>query len=241
MASTPNTVRQNGELLHRGPSLVAVGAVFTALFVASLIVSTAMAGGAHFPSPFQPELLSSSYFAEHAWAVRVGAFLQFGAAVPLGIFTATAVSRVRFLGVNVAGTLIGLFGGFAASLMLALSALTQWTLSQPGITGSTSLVHALHLLAFATGGPGYVVPAGLLVAGVSVSAGLNRLVPPWLMWFGLVVAGVSELSALSLVIPTAMYLLPLARFSGFVWMICAGAALPKARAVAAIRKDGGNA
>jgi hypothetical protein len=233
MTATPNPSKQSGKLLHRGPSLVVVGAVFTALFVASLIVSTAMAGGAHFPSPFQPAILSSTYFAEHAWAVRLGAFLQFGAAVPLGIFTATAASRVRFLGVDVAGTFIGLFGGVAASLMLALSALTQWTLSQPGVAESTSLVHALHLLAFATGGPGYVVPAGLLVAGVSVSAGLTRLVPRWLMWFGLIVAGFSELSALSLVMPAAVYLLPLARFPGFIWMICVGVTLPKARAAAA--------
>jgi len=229
MIATPATTR----LRHRGPSLVIVGAVFTALFLASLIVSTAMAGGQHFPSPFQPEALSSAWFAEHAWAVRLGAFLQFGAAVPFGIFTATAVSRVRFLGVDVAGTLIGLFGGVAASLMLAVSALMQWTLSQPGIVESTSLVHGLHLLAFATGGPGFVVPAGLLLAGVSVSAGLHRLLPRWLMWFGLVVAGLSELSALSLVIPAAGYLLPLARFPGFVWMICVGAMLPKARAATA--------
>ncbi len=240
MTSTPDADKHSGEIVHRGPSLLALGAVFTALFMASLIATAALAGGAHFPSPFQPELLSASYFAGHAWAVRAGAFLQFGAAVPLGIFTATAASRLRFLRVEAAGAFIGLFGGVAASLMLALSALTQWTLSQAGVTESASLVHALHLLAFATGGPGYVVPAGLLVAGVSVSGGLTRLLPRWLLWFGLVVAGLSELSALSLVLPAALYLLPLARFSGFAWMICAGATLPRARAVAAPRMDGDN-
>jgi hypothetical protein len=215
---------------HRGPSLLAVGAVYTALFIASLVGSTVMAGGEHFPSPFQPELLSRDYFVEHAEAVRTGAFLQFAAAVPLGIFSATAASRVRFLGAELAGVSIALFGGFSASLMLALSALVQWVLSWSGVAAVPATVRALHVLAFATGGPGYAVPFGLLVAGVSVTAGLQGLAPRWLMWFGLVVAAAAELTTLSLILPAAFYLLPAARFSGFVWMICAGALLPRARA-----------
>ncbi len=213
---------------HRGPSLLAVAIVFTTLFIASLVVSTVMAGGAHFPSPFQPE--SNAYFSRHADAVRVGALLQFGSAIPLGIFTATAVSRLRFLGVNAAGSFIAFFGGVAASLLLAISALLQWVLSQAGVADATdATVHALPLLAFATGGVGYVVPAGLLVAGISVTGGLSKLLPKWLMWFGLAVAALAELSALSLVVTPAMYLLPMARFPAFVWMICVGALLPKMR------------
>jgi hypothetical protein len=213
---------------HRGPSLLVVSIVFTALFVASLTVSTAMAGGEHFPSPFQPEAVSAAYFSLHAEAVRAGAFFQFGSAIPLGIFTATAVSRLRFLGVNVAGGFIALFGGFAASLFLASSALVQWVLSYVG-AGSSDATHAFHLLAFATGGVGYVAPAGLLVAGISVSGGLSKLLPKWLMWFGLAIAALAELSTFSLIITPAMYLLPAARFPSFVRMICVGALLPKAR------------
>jgi hypothetical protein len=213
---------------HRGPSLLAVAIVFTILFVGSLVISTAMAGGVYFPSPFQPEILSDSYFSQHADAVRVGAFLQFGSAIPLGIFTATAVGRLRFLGVNAAGGFIALFGGLAASVFLALSALIQWVLSEArGAADST--VHALHLLAFATGGVAYVVPVGLLVAGISVTGGLSRLLPKWLMWFGLAVAAVAEVSSLSLLVAPVMYLLPMARFPAFVWMICVGALLPKMR------------
>lgn len=224
-ARTPSGAR------HRGPSLVAVASVYTALFLASLIISTALAGGAHFPSPFQSEALSQSYFAEQAGAVRLGAFLQFGAAIPLGIFTATVVSRLRFLGIHVAGTFIALFGGLAASLFLALSALVEWVLSFVGGSSAQGAVRALHLLAFATGGPGYVVTVGLLVAGVSVTGGLSKLLPRWLMWFGLMVAAVAELASLSLVLVPAMYLLPLARFPAFVWVICVGALLPTTRTV----------
>lgn len=209
---------------HRGPSLVAVGSVFAALFIASLAVGTAMAAGEHFPSPFAPEAATAAYFAQHAQAVAAAAFLQFGAAIPLGIYTATVASRLQFLGLRAAGVFIALFGGLAASFFLALSALTQWVLAQPGTSGA---VHTLHWFAFATGGPGHVVPLGLLVAGVAVSAGLTMRLPRWMMIFGLVVAAVAELSSLSLMVPAAAWLLPLARFPALVWIVCAGALLPR--------------
>jgi hypothetical protein len=219
---------------HRGPSLLAVGVVYTLLFVAALVGCTALAGGDHFPSPYQPESLSALYFAEHADAVRIGSLLLFGAAIPLGIFTASAASQLRFLGVNVAGSFIALFGGLSASMMLGLSALVQWVLSWSGVAESTSTVRALHVLSFALGGPGCVVPLGLLLAGLSVSAGLARLVPRWLMWFGLAVAGIAELSTLALVAPVVAFLLPAARFPAFVWILLFGALLPKSR----VRREG---
>src|SRR6266851_4720446 len=131
---------------HRGPSLLGVGIVYTVLFLASLVAPTLLAGGAHFPSPFGSQALARTFFGEHA------------AAVPLGIYTATVTSRLRFLGANVAGVSIALFGGLAASFFLALSALLQWALAQPGIADSAAAVRTLHLLAFAAGGPGHVVP-----------------------------------------------------------------------------------
>ena len=214
---------------HRGPSLLAVGIVYASIFVAGLVLSTILAGGAHFPSPFEPEATANAWFARNPEAVRVGAFFVFGSSIPLGIFTATAVSRLRFLGLNVAGESIALFGGISASLLLAMSGLAQWALAWPGVMATPSTIRALHLLSFALGGTGTVVAFGLLVAGISLSAGLARLVPRWLMWFGLVLAGLAELSSLSLIFPAAAYLLPVARFPGFAWMICVGALLPKGR------------
>ncbi|MBU8895476.1 hypothetical protein DRW03_14340 [Corallococcus sp. H22C18031201] len=216
---------------HPGPPLVMVGSIFAALFVASLGLSLAIAKGTPFPSPFQLEELSLAYFTANGVAVRTSAFLQFCASVPLGIFTATVVSRLRFLGVNVAGTTIALYGGFLASFWMGASALAQWVLSEPGIAASPAVVRAFHVLAFLTGGPGYAVGIGLLIAGVAVSAGLHGLLSRTLMVMGLVVASLAELSALSLVLPAAAYLLPLARFPAFVWLIRTGSALPKGRAV----------
>jgi hypothetical protein len=220
---------ETGDLRHPSPPLLLVAIIYTVLFVGSLALSIAMAGGVHYPSPFGPPVDALRYFADHADAVRVAAFLHFGSAIPLGIFTATAVSRLRFLGVQAAGTNIALFGGIGASLMLMLSALVSWVLSQSGAAALGPTLHALHLFAFAAGGPGHVVALGLLVAGVSISGGVPRLLPRWVMWFGLTIAALAELSTLSLLSPALLPLLPAARFLAFVWLIAVGAQLPAQR------------
>jgi hypothetical protein len=214
---------------HPSPSLSAVAAVYAALFLASLVATAVLTRGEHFPSPFGPAASALDFFSRHSRAVRWSAFLQFGSAVPLGIFTATVASRLHFLGVRAAGVSIASFGGVAASVFLALSALAQWVLSWPDVLESQATVRALHLVAFSAGGPGHVVPLGLLIAGVSVTAGVFRLLPRWMMVSGLVLAALAELSTLSLVLPTAAYLLPLARFPALAWLIAAGALLPRAR------------
>jgi len=214
--------------MHRGPPLLGLAIVFTLLFAGSLIGVAALTGGGHFPSPYAPAADAAAYFAAHPGAVALGAFLQLGAAIPLGLYAATASSRLRFLGIEAAGATIALFGGVAASVFLALSALVQWVLAQPGVAGGDAM-RGLQLLAFAAGGPGHVATFGLLVAGVSVSAGLPRLIPRWLLWFGLVIAACAELSTLTVVAPAAAYLLPAARFLGLVWMIAVGATLPTIR------------
>jgi hypothetical protein len=201
--------------------------VVAGLFTSSLVVVAAMTHGGHFPSPHEPTDAAKAFFAENADAIRFGAFLQFGASVPLAIFAATASSRLRFLGIEAAGTMIALVGGTLASAMAAFSALAQWALVQPGLGAEG---RPLHLLAFATGGPGYVVPFGLLVSGVALTGGLSRKLPRWVMASGLFVASVAELSSLSIAFAPAMYLLPVARFGGLVWLVVVGALLPSTRA-----------
>jgi hypothetical protein len=141
------------------------------------------------------------------------------------------VSRMRYHGTKAAGATIALFGGFAAALFVALSALIQWVIAQPGIAADATLTRALHFMIYAIGGPGYSVPLGLLIAGISIPAGFMRLLPKWLVAFGVVLGIIGELSALSLVVPGALFLIPLTRFPGFVWLIAAGFKLPsRARA-----------
>lgn len=205
-----------------------VAGIFAALFVASLVVSTLMAGRA-FPAPFGADSTIQAYFRGETDAVRVGAVLQFGAAVPLAILAAAAYARLQHLGIRVAGATIALAGGLIAAGFAMLSALLQWTLSRPAAISDPAVVRVLHDLAFLTGGPAYVVALGLLLAGIAVPALIVGLLPRWLAIAGLVLAGVAELSTLVLVNAGFGVLLPLARFGGMIWLIVAAAKLPLSR------------
>jgi len=211
-----------------GPPLAGLAVTATALFLAGLIASTAIAGTA-FPAPSDPAASILTYFRDHPDAVTVSGFFQFAAAVPLAIYAATASSRLRTLGIRAPGATIALAGGVLAAAFLAISGLVTWTLAQPAVLGSPPLVRALHDLAFAVGGPGSVVPFGLLIAGLAVPAAFGALLPRWLAGTGLVIALIAEFSALSLLVGGAAYLLPVARFAGLAWLITAGALLPKTR------------
>jgi len=188
-----------------------------------------MTGGARFPTPYEPVPLAQDYFSRYAGMIRISAFLQFGAAIPLGIFTSTVTSRLKFLRMRAAGADIALFGGFAASIFLALSAGAGWALTQPGMATEFGALRVLQLLGFVTGGPGHVVTLGLLLAGVSVPSAVAKLIPRWLVWLGLIVAAICEISALSLVFPMAGLLLPLGRFPAFIWLIGVGFTMPNSR------------
>jgi hypothetical protein len=64
---------------------------------------------------------------------------------------------------------------------------------------------------------------------VSLAGGLNGRLPRWLMWLGVAIGVSAELASLTLLSNAAVPLLPLARFSGLVWLICVGALLPVSR------------
>ncbi len=222
--TTPDGIRS-----HRGPSPAALGIVYLVLFVGSLVVTRIMTGGARFPNPYQSIAAAQAYYTQYAEAVRIAAFLQFGSAIPLGIFAAAMTSRLTYLGIRAAGVSIALYGGFCASVTLMFSALLSWVQSQPGIADQVAAMRVVQLLGFAAGGVGHVVTLGLLLAGVCVPAGFARLLPRWLVWFGLILAVICELSSLSIILPQLSGLLPLGRFPAFIWLIGAGFTLPAAR------------
>jgi hypothetical protein len=230
MTRESHTLRTESGAQHRGPNPGVVALVFTALFLAGLFPVTLLFSETHFPAPSQPPEEIVAYFRGESVKVRFCAFLQFAASIPLGIFTATMVSRLRFHGSKAAGATIALFGGLAASSDMALSAMVQWTVAQPGIADNAELTRALYFLLFAAGGPGYSVPLGLLLAGISVTAGFMHLLPRWLVVFGVLLGVIGELSSLSLIVPGTMFFIPLTRFPGFVWLIAAGFSLPRSRA-----------
>lgn len=112
------------------------------------------------------------------------------------------------------------------------SGCVTWLLSRPEITSDVTLAHALAFLAFITGGVGFVVGIGLLVAGIAVPSLILRFMPRWLAWTGLVIAGLSELSFQSMAIEPLQFLLPIGRSGGLLWLVAAGFLLPRTRAAA---------
>src|SRR5215469_6049394 len=130
---------------HRGPHLGAVAIVFTLLKLAILFPVAIFGPAVGFKPPYFPSDTASpervvTYFATHSTAVLILAFLQFGSAIPLGIFSAVIVSQLRFLGVRAAGIYIALFGGLAAAFDSSVSAFTFWVLARPGIAQDATLV-----------------------------------------------------------------------------------------------------
>ncbi|WP_433250168.1 hypothetical protein ACQPYK_03700 [Streptosporangium sp. CA-135522] len=224
------TVERAPRQAQSGPPLGILAVVFTVLFLAGIVVSTVMAGGETFPSPFGSSAEILAYFHDHQNAVQVSGFLQFAASVPMAIYAATASARLHSLGVRAPGATIALVGGALAAAMLALSAMFSWVLSRPEVLAESAVVRALQDLAFATGGTGHVVFLGLLVAGIAVPGLLAGLLPRPLAFAGLAIALVAELSTLTLLVSDAAISLPIARFTALAWLVTAGFLLPRTRA-----------
>jgi hypothetical protein len=222
-------MKQNTTSRFAGPPLFAVALVHVLLFVASLVSAALLRHGAPFVTPYADAEAVRAFFADNALAVKVSAFFFLGSAVPLGIFTATVVSRLLYLGVRAAGTHIALFGGFGATGLLVLSSLSTWVLSLPDVSASPIATRALYFFSFLFGGAAFAVMFGLLAAGISITSYLSRLLPRWLFVLGMIVAVAGELSALSLIAFPATFFIPITRFGGFLWLILVGLRLPKDR------------
>jgi len=214
---------------HRGPHPGIIAVVYAFLFIASLVCFGVLSHGSGFPMPFGPIDKAQQVFLQYPDAIKFNALIQFGAAIPLAIFTAAVTSRLSFLGVNVTGVSIALFGGIAASLLITISSLCGWILAQPGVANDRNIMHVVQLFSFASGGVAHVVALGLLMAGVSVPCLFGKYTPKWLAWLGLILAGIAELSTLSLVFQQLTFLLPIARFTSYIWMIGSGFTLTKNR------------
>jgi hypothetical protein len=207
--------------------LVLVGGLTLGFFIGGLVVS-ALLGGVT-PSPFGPPDTVAQYYRGHPVAVQAGAIFLFASSVPLLIYASTASARLRQLSVTAPGATIALAGGVVASATLSLSGLLGWTLSRPEVSADTAVVRALSTLSFLVGGPGHVVPLGLLLAGISVPSLIIRLLPRPVAWAGLAIALVAELSTLALLFPALAVLLPIARFPALIWLVVAGVLLPRQR------------
>lgn len=241
MNTQPNT--GSATLRHAGPHLGMLAIIYTVLFNAGLC-AVSMFGAPfgvkppYWPGPWEPASVIAAYFQTHQVPVLICMFLQFGALIPLGIYAATAVSRLRFLGVNAAGPFIALFGGLMTVFDSAAAGFIMWGMIHPGVAPNATLTTTLNYISYAFGGPGFSIPMGLLIAGICIPAAFLKLLPRWIVAFGLFLAIAGELSWFNLVFPQALFLIPLVRFPGFIWLIATGFALPKTKARATSASSG---
>ncbi len=209
------------------PPFGALGVAFAGLFVAGLLVSTIRAGGSPFPSPFGNSGAALDYFREHPSAVRSGAVLQYAAAIPLALYAAAAVTRLRRYGDDFGAALTAL-GGALTTVFLLGSGVVSWVLTVPEVTADPGTVRAMHILAFLLGGPANVMAQGLFIAGLAIAAQSRNMFGPSLFRIGLGIALIAMLTTVSLTFTTAAFLLPIARFTGMAWLIASSFRLPRA-------------
>lgn len=213
---------------HRGPPLALLATVHAVLFVASLVVLNGATEGS-WPRPGAAPDDILTFLTDNANALRVVGLLQFGAAVPLLLYAATASSRLRHLGIRAAGTTITLAGGVVAATLLAAAGLGMVTAAATADVASPAIAAVVHQLTFLVGGPGHVAFLGLLLAGIGVTSLLDRQLPRWLCWTTLAVAVAAELATLSLAIEPLSALVAIGRFGGMAALITVGALLPNRR------------
>lgn len=206
----------------RGPNAGIVATVFVILFLSSLIPVTVLGGLPYYPPPTASAVDMVNFFSHRQTGVLLCTFFQFGSAIPLGIFTATMVARMKWLGVRVAGIEIAYFGGIVTAIGLITSSSIQWATTFPGVFQNADLLQALYRVGFGIAGPGYSVPFGLLAAGICIPAALYKLLPKWVIILGLFVAVAGILSWFEILSVKLLLLIPLTRFPGFVWIIAAG-------------------
>jgi len=218
-----------------GPSLGIAASVYTVLHLASIFVVSNLNPFLRpsFPAPDAAATTIVAFFQGHPDLVRTATFFQFGAGIALGIFAVGVAFRLRGLRASAVWVSIALVSGLMTALDIAAASHVLWAMTWPGIAQNTPLTLALYYLQYAFGGPGFSLPMGLFVAGVSIVASSMKLLPKWIIWSGFLIAVIGVVSCLNILLPVTSpipLLIPLTRFPAFVWLIAAGFALPKTSA-----------
>ncbi|SOJ56203.1 hypothetical protein MSIMFB_03677 [Mycobacterium simulans] len=203
------------------PLLVCLGLLFGG-------IAAGVALGGVMPLPYGPATAVQAYVRAEPVAVQVIAGCVFASSVPLAIYAAAVAARLRQLGVMPTAAAIAMVGGTLAAGALGLTGLLGWTLSRPDVTADAALVRAIYFLVFLVGGPGHLVTLGMLIAGIALPSLTLGLLSRPAACTGLAIAVLAELTAVVLAWPELGVILPIARVSALVWLVVAGALLPRA-------------
>lgn len=221
----------SGRRPQSGPPLLLPVLVFTALTVAYVVANRST------PHPDASGAEVLRYTQDHGTAIKAGTFLLLGSAFPLTVAAGVLYRRLRALGITAPGSAITFAGGILASGMLVLSAMFGWAGGRLPADATPALARALADLSFLSGGPAYAAAFALLVAGLSVTGLLARLLPRPMAWIGLAIALAGMVGTLTLVGSGFAFLAPVVRFGGLLWLVAAAALLPRTRHEVRSRDD----
>ncbi|WP_026412247.1 DUF4386 family protein [Actinomadura oligospora] len=222
-ASPPTAPAASRRRAPHGPPLLVPVLVYVALTIAYVAVNAST------PQPTASAADVLRHDLDHSAQIKVGAFLLIASATPLTVTAAFLYRRLRALAVNAPGSAIALAGGVLAASSLALSGMAAWTGARLTSDASPALARVLADLSFAAGGPGFSLTSALLIAGVAVPGTVARLLPRPLAVLGLVIAVVGVLSSLTFAVYGFVYLVPIVRFGGTLWLIATAILLPRTR------------
>ena len=209
---------------YKQPHLGIIAFIYVMLFMIGLSFVSSFSPP-YFPQPMAPAYEIVKYFQEHPYEVKMCAFFQFCSAIFLGVFTAVVVGmlgRLNKSGSSISLINIALFGGFFNAFSLALSSMILWVMALAGIAENADIILTLYYHMFIIGGVGYSVPMGLLIAGIVIASWSKKILPRWLSIAGILPAATGLLSNFYLIFAPFLYLIPLTRFPGFVWLVLAG-------------------
>jgi hypothetical protein len=139
----------------QSPPLMMLGIIYALLFNAGLLAVSPLFASGSFPVPSSSAPQIVAFFRRNGGPVTITSALQFGSAIPLGLYTATVANRLRFLGVRAAGVSIALFGGWTTAALMLLATSVMWATASVASTASDELILALYRLQMALGGPGF--------------------------------------------------------------------------------------
>src|SRR5215211_6947374 len=205
------------------------GVLFAAVFVISLVVVGVLGAGPP-PSPWASKAAFEDFASGIGDAAPAASMLQAVSALALLVFVPYVVGYVRRNADDDALARLTQVAGTLAVAFLLFSALTTWVVGRPNTMESLQVTRAFQDLAWVTGAAGHVVPLGVFVGVASLVAQRTKTLPSWLAWLGLVSGAASVLSVLSVLGAALTPLLPLGRFTGFVWIVAVSIVLARAAA-----------
>ncbi|MEV0091803.1 DUF4386 domain-containing protein [Streptomyces sp. NPDC050738] len=172
------------------------------------------------PRPDAPGSEVLEYAQQHGTAVNAGSVLLALSGVLVVAVAAAFRTRLRAAGAGIA-----LSGGVLAGIALITSAV--FGLLGGRLAADASPAHARDLadLAFWSGGAAFAGSFALLAIGVSLAARRTGALPGAMRVIGLVLGAAGVVSVLSVVIDPLAYALPLVRFGGLLWLVCAAVLL----------------